>query len=93
MLTRHMKITITITEYVPYTTAKAVAEASISAEEIDQARFDVLGETVKRLRADVDRRVAEEMERRGIVLGEDGLRLERPQQAHFQRITRQDAPI
>jgi len=85
-----MKITIKITEYVPYTTTKVVSEASISAEEIDQ---DVLGETVKRLRADVDRRVAEEMERRGIVLGADGLRLERPQQAHFQRITRQDAPI
>jgi len=80
-----MKITIKITEHVPYTTTEAVSEASISAEEIDQARFDVLGETVKRLNADVDRRVAEEMERRGIVLGEDGLRSERPQQAHFRR--------
>lgn len=73
-----MKITIKITECVPYTTVEAVAEVSISAEEIDQARFDVLGETVKRLRADVNRRITEEMERRGIVLGADGLRLERP---------------
>jgi len=78
-----MKITIKVQEFVPYTTVEAVAEASIAAEELDSYKNadGALAAFVSRLRAEVNRRVDEEMKARDIVLGPDGLRLERPTDA------------
>lgn len=73
-----MKVTIKVEEAVPYTMVVVVSEAQLVVEEIDACRVDVVGKTLATLRAEVGRRVEEEMQSRGIKLGDDGLRVVPP---------------
>jgi len=67
-----MKLTIKITDHVPYTEVDSVVEDSISLEDPTAIDYVVVKAVIERLRVATDRQVAEEMARRRIVLGEDG---------------------
>ena len=68
-----MKITIKVESQVPYTDVLCGEELIINAEELHAAKFDLAGREIAKMESRVHQAVADEMAKRGIKLGADGL--------------------